>query len=302
MVKRAENYSNRKRGHLAWMTAAAVVLYVIFAQRSLRNEQGLVRLESLPIPKTGAMEQSDISTYKVRERSFILRPDQQGVMETDKAGVSLWAHEFGSPLTAASVSAATSAWGLLNGSIQILDMEGRLLDELKPSEHAVNSAYPCIYSVAISGNGQAIAALYGLDPQYFLVFTKKNHGYELVFEKKLVNQVVSDQSVSFSGDGLSVIGRTADGLAYYDVRKKKGMVVRTDYFAGEAELLIEPIGPDRFAILLAKGNGRFAGLMREGVVEAMFPIDETGSGLSVSGDIMMIMGKDAIHRYKAAER
>lgn len=301
-MKRANNYSDRKRSHLAWMTVAAVVLYVIFAQRSLGYEQGLARLESIPAPKTEAMAQSDRASYKARERSFILRPDQQGVMETDKAGVSLWTHEFGSPLTASSVSAAASAWGLLNGNIQILDQEGRLLDELKPSEHAVSSAYPCIYGVAISGNGQAIAALYGLDPQYFLVFAKENHGYELVFEKKLVNQVVSDQPASFSGDGLSIIGRTADGLAFYDVQKRKGMVVRADYFAGEAELLIEPIGLDRFAILLAKGNGRFAGLIRKGVIEAIFPIEETGSGLSVSGDIMMIAGKDAIQRYKAAER
>lgn len=301
-MKRANNYSNQKRGHLAWMTAAAVVLYVIFAQRSLGYEQGLARLESIPIPKTEAIAQSDRASYNARGRSFFLRSDQQGVMETDKAGVSLWNHEFGSPLTACSVSAATSAWGLLNGSIQVLDQEGKLLDELKPFEHAVSSAYPCVYSVAISENGKGIAALYGLDPQYFLVFTKKNHGYELVFEKKLENQVVSDQPATFSGDGLSVIGRTADGLAFYDVQKKKGMVVRADYFAGEAELLIEPIGLDRFAILLAKGNERFAGLIRKGVVEAMFPIEETGSGLSVSGDIMMIAGKDAIQRYKAAER
>ena len=301
-MKRANNYSNRKRGHLGWMTAAAVVLYVIFAQRSLGYEQGLLRLESIPVPKTEVIELGDRASYEARERSFILRPDQQGVVETDKAGVALWAHEFGSPLTAGSVSAATSAWGLLNGSIQVLDQEGRLLDELKPSEHAVSSAYPCIYGVAISGNGEAIAALYGLDPQYFLVFIKKNHGYELVFEKKLENQVVSDQPASFSGDGLSVIGRTADGLAFYDVQKRKGMVVRSDYFAGETELLIEPIGLDRFAILLAKGKERFAGLIRKGVIEAMFPIDETGSELSVSGDIMMIAGKDAIQRYKAAER
>jgi len=301
-VKRANNYSNRKRSHLAWMTAGAVVLYVIFAQRSLGYEQGLVRLESIPVSNTEAIAQSDGASYKARGRSFILRPDQQGVMETDQAGVSLWTHEFGSPLTAGSVSAATTAWGLLNGSIQVLGQEGRLLDELKPSEHAVSSAYPCVYGVAISENGQAIAALYGLDPQYFLVFAKKNHGYELVFEKKLENQVVSDQAVSFSGDGLSVIGRTADGLAFYDVQKRKGMVVRADYFAGEAELLIEPIGHDRFAVLLAKGSERFAGLIRKGVVEAMFPIEETGSGLSVSGDIMMIAGKDAIQRYRAAER
>lgn len=301
-MKRANNYSNRKRGHLTWMTAAAVVLYVIFAQRPLRYEQGLVRLDSIPVPESDAAAPSDRVSYKVRGRSFILRPDQQGVMETDRAGVSLWTREFSSPLTAGSVSAAASAWGLLNGGIQVLNQEGKLLDELKPAEHAVSSAYPCIYGVAISENGQAIAALYGLDPQYFLVFSKKNHGYELVFEKKLESQVVSDQPVSFSADGLSVMGRTADGLAFYDVQKRRGMIVRADYFAGEAELLIEPIGLDRFAILMAKGNERFAGLIRKGVIEAMFPIEATGSGLSVSGDIMMIAGKDAIQRYKAAER
>ncbi|HWR10515.1 MAG TPA: hypothetical protein VN445_01715 [Rectinemataceae bacterium] len=297
MANRVRRFTERKRGNIAWMAALAVLIYIIFAQRSLKQEERIVRLESLPArPAAIATKAGYMNT--AQGRAFVVRSDQQGIMETDKAGRPLWTHEFGTVLTTTSSSASLSAWGLLNGSVQVLDEEGQLLDEIKPVEDAITSTYPCVYSVAISENGKSVAALYGLDPQYFLVYAKSDRGYGLVFEKKLERQVLRGQQSAFSRDGNSVICHTADGLALYDVKQKKGVIIRADYFADGTELLMEPIGPDSFALLAARGNESFAGLMRNGSIEAMFPIDEGSSSLIVSGDVMTIEGRNVTQRYK----
>ena len=297
------------------MGVAAALLYLLFAQRPLVPTIRLESIQSItPENSTkavGSVKGTQVDgkgasleergLYEKAGRSFSIRPDQQGVAEVDRSGRSLWSREFGSPITAASVSSSISAWGLLDGSIQVLDGEGRRLWELKPSAEGLDSAYPCIYSLAISAGGESIAALYGLSPQYFLVFERAGGSYSLSYGRKLEKQVRNAQASSFSMDGSCVIGRTGDGLAFYDVRRGKGELVHAERFSGEAELRIEPFGDCGFAVLLAKGGERFAGLVRYGTLAAMFPVAADSSDISIEENSLLVEGGGIVHSYKVAE-
>ncbi len=184
MGTRVNAFSIRKRSHIGWVIAIAAMLYILVAQRSLVQTQPISLISALPVSETNAAVQSaqpgngfarngersfvmdenegllwmndrdgrrvlPIYGYPYIEngRYFILRPDQQGVTEISGDGTFLWSLEFGTPITASSISASLSAWGLLDGSIKLLDKEGRVLNELNPSASEV----PQIYAAMRSG-------------------------------------------------------------------------------------------------------------------------------------------------------
>lgn len=241
--------------------------------------------------------------YIAEKRLFILRPDQQAATEIDSEGRLLWSQEFGTRITSSSVSGNVSAWGLLDGSIKLVAESGAIVSELRPEDYSIGSDYPCIYSVAISSGGASIAAVYGLEDQYFLVFAKKGGTYELVYRKKLAQPVRSSEAAAFSGDGSCAIARTAEGLIFYDVRKKDGKLILNRYFSGNAaSLKILPIGADTFAVLLAKGQERFAGLLKRGAFEALFPVAQDTAGLFSYDTILALSNGKSIARYRMNDK
>ena len=293
-----------RRGRIGWIAALASLLYLFLASRVLLQDPLLELLESVPLKDRVGADTAGASptSFEIRDRSFLLRQDQQGVAETDKSGKVLWSREFGALMTTPSISSTLSAWGLLDGSVQILDRDGALLHDLRPATKGVVSKYPCVYAVAVSENGESVAVLYGLDPQYFLVFVRKGDMYELAHRIEMKRQVRNAQAASFSASGSCVVARTADGLAYYDTVLERGQIIQPRNFSGELELRIEPIGADGFAFLAAKGDERFAGLIRRGSLEALFPVGKGSAGLSAEGDDIEIWDDRYIHRYGKAKR
>jgi len=243
------------------------------------------------------------SPYIAEGRLFILRPDQRAATEIDDKGKQLWSREFGTPITSVSISATISAWGLMDGSVQLVGKDGSLAGELRPENYAIGSGYPCIYSVAVSPDGASVAAVYGLESQYFLVFAKKLGTYELTYKKKLALPVRSSEAAAFSGDASCAIARTAEGLIFYDVQKKEGKIIQNRYFSGDAtSLKILPIGSDSFALLLAQGQRRFAGLLKRGAVEALFPAWQDTAGMEYYDKTLALASGKSIERYRMMDK
>ncbi|PKL06008.1 MAG: hypothetical protein CVV53_06540 [Spirochaetae bacterium HGW-Spirochaetae-9] len=290
--------NRRKRDHLALIVTAVLLLYLIFAHRPLSQERTFVALGSSAPDTIDPMPLLQDETFRAKDRIFLFRPDQQGVTEMDASGKTLWSHEFGTLVTAASIGGRFSAWGLLDGSLQILDGSGRIIEDLRIETKGIVAAHPCIYGVAISENGDYIAALYGRDPQSFAVFVRNGQTYDLLSFQRMQHQVVSRQAAEFSIDGESVLVKTADGLAYFDIKKKRHALVHPELFSGDSELQILPFGPQNFAFLMARAEERFAGSIRKGSVEAFFPVDDGSRELSFAGDILTLRGGTSVQRFR----
>ena len=294
--------NGRKRDHIVWIIVAVLLVYLVFAHRPLSQGRTFVALGSSPPADRNPIPLLKDETFLVGERTFIFRPDQQGVTEMNASGKPRWTHEFGTLVTTASVGPLVSAWGLLDGSVQILDGGGRLIEDLKIETKGIDSAYPCVYGVAISETGEYLAALYGRNPQYFAVFGKNSQAYDLLHFERLDKQAVNRQAAAFSNDGGSVILQTADGLAMFDIYKKRSAIIHPAYFSGDVELQILPFGPQSFGFLLAKGQERFAGSINKGSLEAIFLVDGGSNELSITGDIMTIHGGALVQRYRLGLR
>jgi len=234
------------------------LVLLLLSQRPLYSDRGSTVTETEIFPSKNG-------------RSFTVRPDQQGVSELGPDGRTvLWTREFGSILTTSSVAQELSAWGFLDGKVQILDRDGKILRGLNPQLDGVASAHPCVYALAISNRGEALAMLYGISPQYFLVYERKDGFYSLVLSLKLDADLRTAQSGAFSGDAETVLMKTADGLAFYNLPAKKGGIIHPKLFQGEGEYLIEAFGEDKFVFLGARADDRFSGIIENGSLKAFF--------------------------------
>lgn len=294
MVRRMRDPRRSKRFRRFAFYPIAALLLLLLSQRQLLPRPGIeISQQNNQESEPAIGVKNDQALYKEAGRSFLIRPDQQGIAELNDEGTPLrWEREFGSIITTAAASQSLSAWGLLDGKLFLLDREGLILRIIDPRQEGINSAHPCVYALAMSGQGQSIALLYGISPQYVLVYERKSGFYSLSYSKALQGDLRSTQSAAFSRDGRDLLVKTADGLVYFDRDSGKGALLHPDRFAGKGELLIKAFENDGFALLKAEGSGRYAGLIRHGALEAYFPLPAESFGLTASEDSFIVRAKE----------
>ncbi len=295
--------SSRRRRMIGWIAAAIAVAYVFLAQLPLATGWKLAFIDSEQVSSVAAHAgQSPERAWEVKGRHFLAREDLQGVSEIDRSGKQLWTSEFPSLVTAIDISAKLSAWGLLDGSIHLINGDGKVNSVIKPASTGVASRFACIYGLALSPDGTKLAALFGLEPQHFVVFDRKGDGYSLLYDMKLIRPVRSGQPFTFSSDGKSIAGLTGDGLIFYDVKRGRAATLQNSVLSGDSEAELIPVGGEGFAFLAASGNERYAGLLRQGRVEALFPVEAGSTGIAVDGQNLTIQGQEKLSRYKVESR
>jgi hypothetical protein len=231
-------------------------------------------------------------------RIFLIRPDQQGVSEIDGNGGTIWSREFGSILTCASATAGRSVWGTLGGEIVVQNSQGEFAT-IEPSSFGISLEKACVYSVAISSDGETIAALYGLDPQYALFFEMKGGAYNLAQKVKLENQTTRAEQAAASADGAYVVMRTASGLLVYSVRDRTSSLVQSERFGGETEVGMKTWGRESIAILSASHDGKHLSIVRRGVLEAYFKVDDDATSIFTQNDkSLLVSGGSILRRYE----
>lgn len=295
--------SSRKRGKTFLIAVTAAIAYIFLARQPLALASKLSFIGTTPSPPSDARDQTLPTGYwEENGRFFFVRDDSQGVSEIDRSGKPLWNGEFPAPITAVALTDTLSAWGLLDGSIHLIETGGAVNSVIKPASTGLSSRFSCLYGVALSPDGNMVAALFGLEPQHFAVFERDANGFRLMYDMKLIRSLRSGQLFAFAADGKSLAALTGDGLVYFDARKGRGAILRSKLFAGDCEISILPLGMDGFAFLAAQKGRRYVGILRQGRLEALFPVGADSAGIQVEGSTLTIQGKDAHYRYKAEER
>ena len=194
--------------------------------------------------------------YISENRIFLLRNDQMGVAEMNPTGNLRWSREFNSVLTSIAVAKNLALFGFLDGSVQLDDTNGRTVFTLPSHAVDVQSKYSGVYGSAISLQGERFALLYGLQPQYLLVFEKKADGYRLVHKRKLAQGKKDSQFMLFDETGTSLLAVTAEGLLCFDAKRNQSVVLRQ----GESIASTASVS----AKFVRMGDKAFAGLISIG--------------------------------------
>lgn len=251
---------------------------------------------------TKAVLSESAAQFNESGRTFVLRPDQLAVSETDEKGASRWTREFPNIITSASVVKQLSAWGLLDGSVYILDNKGSL-SSYSPDMAAlklVDSNNACAYGVGISPGGDTLLILYGHQPQYLVALTRNNDGYKIKTSIKMKKSVLTSSQILFSEDGYSALVRSGEGLIFFDARRFRFSLVGQPHLAEDARIV--PWMAYGFAVL-ADGSGKRSILaVRNGLQIARLSVADEVNGFEADASTLKISTDSSVTRMELSRR
>jgi hypothetical protein len=150
-------------------------------------------------------------------RFFALSGDGLSAAEYARDGKLLWKRALPSILTAIEARARDLALGCLDGSVLVLGEDGAEVFRFAPG----GSRIPAVYGVALSEDGEALAAVSGADPQRFVYLERKAGSYKVVFHSDLDSDFRRSTLLRFSGLSREVYIEREGGISVFDPRKRR---------------------------------------------------------------------------------
>lgn len=220
-------------------------------------------------------------------RIFILRPDQMAAMEMEKQGKARWSHEFGTPITAFSSQSTMSAWGTLDGTLLVVDREG---NEIKTGTALPwsNSAFSCIYGLAISKDQKALAVIAGYKPLILAFFRQDGDDFKLVQSLTLEGKLDSEIPVVFSNDSSWLMAALPN--EYVMLNTKSGKIIQKK--RSSTVQTLTPFGQSNIGVLIRDSNGKKLEIFNNGASWYAIPVQEKTSAV-IAGMNTLILVEDS---------
>lgn len=145
---------------------------------------------------------------------FVFLPGGASFSKCTKEGDIQWTYEAYAPITAFGSTENGTAVGLADGTITLLNNEGKKTQEYIPG----GSNYPVILGVSLSPSGNYIAAVSGQDKQRFTL-AQNNAGHIKVLAHQYLKQESTNQLlIKFSRDERYVLFDQKNGLGIIDTK------------------------------------------------------------------------------------
>jgi hypothetical protein len=156
-------------------------------------------------------------------RIFILGSDQNMLSEINSMGNTLWTYEFGAPITCIDAAAGLVLTGLIDGTVEIIDSEGRRDFFFEPG----GSSYPVILGCAISRNGMRIAIISGIQSQRFLLLERYGNSgeYRVIYHEFLEGNFRKPVHVLFIDQDRRVVFEYPGGIGSYNIKSRQGLKI-----------------------------------------------------------------------------
>lgn len=139
---------------------------------------------------------------------FSLSPDFLELQRYDESGKFLWSYVLPAHVSAFDHGSSLTAVGMLDGSIEVIDANGRHALRFLPG----GSRLEAIFGLAVSDDGMYLACLSGLDPQRLVVLGKGEGGYRVVSHRYLETSFRTPSSVAILEADPYVLYRDAGGI------------------------------------------------------------------------------------------
>ena len=143
------------------------------------------------------------------DRTFLVKTDLTGLRELDEEGEQAWIRDFPSMLTSLAVAGEWIAAGALDGSVALVDRQGAVAFADAPG----GSRIPATFGVAVTADGQRLAAVTGIGPQQLTLWHRSRDGYAEAARIPLGTDFRREVRIAFAPDGRSLACELADGIA-----------------------------------------------------------------------------------------
>lgn len=222
-------------------------------------------------------------------RIFVVSPEQNSVAAFDGDGKPAWTRDFPAPITTADASAGMFLAGMLDGAIELVDASGDRLFAFEPG----GSRIPLIVAARLSEDGKRIALICGLDEQRFLLLEKTNGSFKVAHHESLGEGFRRPAIADFTRDGRWVLYERQEGLGVYDLKNRKGAVVRLE--GGLAAIETDADGGRVFAATYGGPSGRLlVGIDLPDLVFLQAPYSGSTSFIARDGDRIFVGVADSL--------
>ena len=147
------------------------------------------------------------------DRIFLVKTDLTGLSEIGETGEPAWTRDFPSLLTSVALAGDWLAVGLLNGAVSLVDRRGSVVFEDAPA----GSRIAATFGVAVTADGERLAAVTGIGPQQATLWRRSRGGYAASARFPLDSDFRREVRIAFSSDGRSLACEAADAVAIFDV-------------------------------------------------------------------------------------
>jgi hypothetical protein len=227
------------------------------------------------------------------ERLFLIGSEQNSIALVDDTGAIGWSHDFAAPLTTIDAAAGLVVAGLLDGTVEVLDNQGRRFFFFEPG----GSRLSVILGCALSKDGSRMALISGIDEQRFLILERigdsGNIEYKVLYHEFLGIGFRRPVHVAFVDNDSRIVFARQGGLGLYDIHTRTSLKLPLE---GDI-IALDESGRDRLLfILTAQTSGwkrlaaiRFPGTL---IIEAPFKsetvfLGRQGSRLYVGGSMTL---------------
>lgn len=157
----------------------------------------------------------------IEGRTFVVAPEQQALTAVDISGAPLWTYDFPSPLVALDASSDLVLAACLDGSITVLNVEGKANFTFEPG----GSRLPVILAARITKDGRRIALISGIDAQRFLLLERFGVSYKVVHHEFLGEGFRRPVHLAFVNEERTVLFEREGGVGIFDIKTGKGVSI-----------------------------------------------------------------------------
>jgi hypothetical protein len=200
-------------------------------------------------------------------RLFLINAEQNSLEALDASGNSLWTYEFAAPVTDIDAASGFVLAGLLSGTVELLDEDGRRVFFFEPG----GSRLSVICACRISRDGTKLAIVSGYDYQRFLFLERLGDSYKVSYHELISKGFRRAVHLVFIDQDRRVVFEREDGIGVYDINSRTNVKVELD---GRVNSLDDSGEDDLLFVITSQSESRkeLVGIRLPGeiIVEAPF--------------------------------
>jgi hypothetical protein len=154
-------------------------------------------------------------------RLFMINAEQNSLEALDVSGKSLWAYDFAAPITDIDAASGFLLAGLLDGTVELLDGDGRRIFFFEPGGSRLSAIYAC----RISRDGTKLAIVSGYDDQRFLFLERLGDSYKVSYHEFVSDGFRRVVHLAFIDQDRKVVFEREGGIGIYDVDSRSNVKV-----------------------------------------------------------------------------